>query len=217
MIGILLGAPGSGKGTQAKKIAEKFGIAQISTGDMLRRALKEKTKLGLMAKEAMDAGLLVSDEIVNGLVADRIKEPDCKDGMLFDGYPRTAEQAKMLDSLLKEAGRKIDFVYQLDLSEKEILRRLTGRRSCPLCGSVYHIEFNPPKTDWKCDKGCSTSLVVREDDKEAVIKERLIVYKKQSKPLINHYSRFEGFSVINANGGVEEVTDRIFSLIDKLS
>lgn len=217
MIVILLGAPGSGKGTQAQRVSVRLGIAQISTGDMLRRALKEKTKLGLMAKEAMDAGLLVSDEIVNGIVADRMKEPDCKNGMLFDGYPRTIAQAKMLDGLLKEAGRKLDCVLLLDLPEKEILRRLTGRRSCPKCGSVYHIEFNPPQTDWKCDNGCDTPLIIREDDNEAVIKERLRVYKRQSKSLIDHYSRAEHYYVVDADAGVDEVTDRIYSLIDKLS
>lgn len=216
MIGVLLGAPGSGKGTQAKRIAERLGIPQISTGDMLRSALREKTKLGLMAKEAMDAGLLVSNEIVNGLIEARIKEPDCKNGMLFDGYPRTVEQAVMLDDLLNRENRKLDFVILLDLPDDEILRRLTGRRSCPSCGSVYHIEFNPPKADMKCDKGCSTPLIIRNDDTAAVINERLKVYKAQNEPLVDYYRSRNGYGIANANGGVDEVSDRIFSLIDKL-
>jgi adenylate kinase len=216
MIGILLGAPGSGKGTQAKRLVEKFGFVQIATGDILRRAVMERTDLGLQAKAAMDSGLLVSDEIVNGLVRERIRKADCQKGLLFDGYPRTVEQAKILDDLLFETGKRVDFIILLDLPDEEILRRLTGRRSCPQCGSVYHIEFNPPKKDWICDKGCSTPLVVRDDDKDVVIRERLQVYREQSKPLIERYKSHTGFRIVNAKGGMDEVTDRIFSLIDKL-
>jgi adenylate kinase len=216
MIGILLGAPGSGKGTQAKRLVEKFGIVQIATGDILRRAVLERTDLGLKAKVAMDSGLLVSDEIVNGLVRERIRETDCQKGLLFDGYPRTVEQAKILDDLLFETGNRLSFVILLELPDEEIIRRLSGRRSCPQCGSVYHIEFNPPKKDWICDKGCSTPLVVRDDDRDTVIRERLQIYREQSKPLVERYKSHTGFRIVNAKGGVDEVTDRIFSLIDKL-
>jgi adenylate kinase len=216
MIGILLGAPGSGKGTQAKRLVEKYGIVQIATGDILRRAVMEQTDLGLKAKAAMDSGLLVSDEIVNGLVRERIRKTDCQKGLLFDGYPRTVDQAKILDDLLFETGKRVGFIILLDLPDDEILRRLTGRRICPKCGSVYHIEFNPPKREWICDKGCSTRLVVRDDDRAEVIRERLQVYREQSKPLVERYKNHSGFGIVNARGGVDEVTDRIFSLIDKL-
>jgi adenylate kinase len=216
MIGILLGAPGSGKGTQAKRLVEKYGIVQIATGDILRRAVMDRTELGMKAKSAMDAGLLVSDEIVNGLVRERIRETVCEKGLLFDGYPRTVEQAKILDDLLLEAGKRVVFILLLDLPDEEVLRRLTGRRSCPQCGTVYHMEFNPPKTDWICDNGCSTPLIVRDDDREAVIRERLQVYREQSKPLVERYKSHSGFRIVDAKGGVDEVTERIFSLIDKL-
>lgn len=216
MVGILLGAPGSGKGTQAKRLVERYGIVQISTGDILRSAVRARSELGMKAKSAMDAGSLVSDEIVNGLVKERIGETVSEKGLLFDGYPRTIEQADILDNLLSEVGKRVIFVLLLDLSDKEVLRRLTGRRSCPQCGAVYHMEFNPPKKDCICDNGCPTPLIVRDDDKESVILDRLQVYKKQSEPLVERYRRHPGFNVVNAAGDVDEVSERIFSLIDKL-
>ncbi|PZO28046.1 MAG: adenylate kinase, partial [Betaproteobacteria bacterium] len=179
---ILLGAPGAGKGTQATFIKEKFGIPQISTGDMLRAAVKAGTPLGIEAKKVMDSGGLVSDEIIINLVKERLKESDCANGYLFDGFPRTIPQAEAM----KEAGVKIDFVLEIDVPHDAIIDRMSGRRTHPASGRTYHIKFNPPKQEG-IDDVTGEPLVQRDDDKEETVKKRLDVYKKQTRPLVDYY------------------------------
>ncbi|MBA3998115.1 MAG: adenylate kinase [Candidatus Accumulibacter sp.] len=179
---ILLGAPGAGKGTQAQFIREKFGIPQISTGDMLRAAVKAGTPLGIEAKKVMDAGGLVSDEIIIGLVKDRLLQDDCKAGYLFDGFPRTIPQAEAM----KAAGVAIDFVLEIDVADSEIIERMSGRRVHPASGRTYHVKFNPPKVAGK-DDVTGEELIQRDDDKEETVKKRLEVYHSQTKPLVDYY------------------------------
>jgi adenylate kinase len=179
---ILLGAPGAGKGTQAQFLTKKFDIPQISTGDMLRAAIKEGTPLGKLAKEAMDAGQLVTDEIIIGLVKERIEADDCKNGFLFDGFPRTVVQA----DAVKDAGIKIDAVVEIDVSDEEIVKRMSGRRAHLASGRTYHIIYNPPKVEGKDDE-TGEDLVQRPDDAEAVVQDRLSVYHEQTQPLVNYY------------------------------
>ena len=182
---ILLGAPGAGKGTQATFIKEKFNIPQISTGDMLRAAVKAGTPLGLEAKSFMDSGGLVPDAVIIGLVSERIKDADCKEGFLFDGFPRTIPQAEAM----KNAGVGIDYVVEIDVPDEAIVERMSGRRSHPASGRTYHIKFNPPKVAGK-DDDTGEDLVQREDDKEAVVKNRLDVYHSQTKPLVDYYANW---------------------------
>jgi len=179
---ILLGAPGAGKGTQAQFIKEQFNIPQISTGDMLRAAVKAGTPLGLEAKKVMDAGGLVSDDIILGLVKERISEDDCANGFLFDGFPRTIPQAQAL----VEQGVDIDFVVEIDVDDEEIIERLSGRRVHPSSGRVYHVKYNPPKEDGKDDE-TGDELVQRDDDKEETVRKRLEVYQSQTRPLVDFY------------------------------
>jgi len=181
---ILLGPPGAGKGTQANFIREKFAIPQISTGDMLRAAVKAGTPLGVAAKKIMDAGALVSDEIIIGLVKDRLKEPDCAAGYMFDGFPRTIPQA----DAMKDAGVKIDFVLEIDVPDEEIIMRMSGRRVHEASGRSYHIKFNPPKVEGK-DDITGEPLIQRKDDEEETVKKRLDVYHSQTKPLVAYYSK----------------------------
>lgn len=196
MLGIiLLGAPGAGKGTQAQFICEKFKVPQISTGDMLRNAIKTGTDLGIKAKAIMDAGGLVSDDIVIGLVKERLKSDDCKNGYLFDGFPRTLGQA---DSL-KSAGVKINYVVEIDVPATEIITRMSGRRVHLASGRTYHVQYNPPKVDLK-DDITGEDLIQRDDDKEETVKKRLEVYKNQTEPLINYYSKADGVNYIKIDG-----------------
>lgn len=197
---ILLGAPGAGKGTQAKVIMDNLGIPQISTGDMLRAAVKAGTELGLKAKDIMAAGGLVSDEIIIGLVKDRIAQPDCKNGFLFDGFPRTIPQAQAL----KEAGVIIDRVIEIDVPDAEIISRLSGRRVHPGSGRVYHIEHNPPEKAG-LDDVSGEPLVQREDDKEGTVRKRLEVYHSQTKPLVDFYQQHSGSGVYRRVEGVGSV------------
>jgi adenylate kinase len=183
---ILLGAPGAGKGTQAKFLTEACGIPQISTGDMLRAAVKAGTEVGLKAKSVMDAGSLVTDDIIIALVKDRITQPDCKDGFLFDGFPRTIPQAEAM----RDAGVPIDVVLEIDVPDDEIVRRLSGRRVHLDSGRVYHVEFNPPAEEGK-DDVTGEALVQRDDDKEATVRKRLSIYHEQTKPLVDFYSDME--------------------------
>ena len=183
---ILLGAPGAGKGTQAKFLTEAYGIPQISTGDMLRAAVKAGTEVGLKAKSVMDAGSLVTDDIIIALVKDRITQPDCKDGFLFDGFPRTIPQAEAM----RDAGVPIDVVLEIDVPDDEIVRRLSGRRVHLDSGRVYHVEFNPPAEEGK-DDVTGEALVQRDDDKEATVRKRLSIYHEQTKPLVDFYSDME--------------------------
>ncbi|MEI7614117.1 MAG: adenylate kinase [Betaproteobacteria bacterium] len=180
---ILLGAPGAGKGTQAKFICEKFGIPQISTGDMLRAAVKAGTPLGIEAKKVMDAGGLVSDDIIIGLVKDRLQQADCQSGYLFDGFPRTIPQAEAM----KSAQVALDFVLEIDVDDSEIIERMSGRRVHPASGRTYHVKFNPPKVAGQ-DDVTGEALVQRDDDKEETVKKRLEVYHSQTKPLIDYYA-----------------------------
>ncbi len=217
---ILLGGPGAGKGTQAKFISERYGIPQISTGDMLRAAVKAGTPLGQEAKKIMDAGGLVSDDIILGLVKERIKEPDCANGFLFDGFPRTLRQAEAL----REEGIDIDAVVEIDVDDEEIIRRMSGRRVHPGSGRTYHVVFNPPKEEGR-DDVTGEPLVQRDDDREETVRERLRVYHEQTEPLIEYYSKWaeQGgkgaprYIRVPGVGKVEEIRDAIFRALDALA
>ncbi|GGO82405.1 adenylate kinase [Marinobacterium nitratireducens] len=213
---ILLGAPGAGKGTQAQYITEKYGIPQISTGDMLRAAVKAGTPLGIKAKEVMDAGQLVSDEIIIGLVKERIAQDDCAKGFLFDGFPRTIPQA----DALKEAGVKIDAVVEIDVADEEIIKRMSGRRVHPGSGRTYHVVFNPPKTEGK-DDVTGEDLIQRDDDQEDTVRARLKVYHDQTAPLVSYYKGWAEedagaaprYVYIPGVGSVEDIRDSIFAAL----
>lgn len=213
---ILLGGPGAGKGTQANYIKEKFAIPQISTGDMLRAAVKAGTPLGIAAKKIMDAGGLVSDDIIIGLVKDRIKEADCAKGFLFDGFPRTIPQA----DAMKQANVPIDYVVEIAVADEEIIRRMSGRRVHVASGRTYHVVFNPPKVAGKDDE-TGEELIQREDDTEATVKKRLDVYHAQTEPLVAYYSQWASkgepgapkYVRVEGVGKVEEIRDRIFAAL----
>ena len=208
---ILLGAPGAGKGTQAAFLCQKYGIPQISTGDMLRAAVKAGTPLGLAAKKVMDSGALVGDDIIIGLVKERIAQPDCSKGFLFDGFPRTIPQA----DAMKAAGVKLDYVLEIDVPFEAIIERMSGRRSHTASGRTYHVKFNPPKTTG-VDDVTGEPLIQREDDKEETVKKRLEVYAAQTRPLVDYYSNWAKADPVNApkyraisgTGSVEEITAR---------
>jgi len=212
---ILLGAPGAGKGTQAQFITEKFGIPQISTGDMLRAAVKAGTPLGIEAKKVMDAGGLVSDDIIIGLVKERIQEADCANGFLFDGFPRTIPQAEAL----VEAGVEIDAVVEIDVADEEIIQRMSGRRVHPASGRTYHIIHNPPKEEGK-DDVTGEPLVQRDDDKEATVRHRLEVYESQTRPLVDFYQELAAkgdkpkYVHVEGVGSLEAIRDNIFAGLD---
>ena len=213
---ILLGAPGAGKGTQATFICQKYGIPQISTGDMLRAAVKAGTPLGLQAKAVMDAGALVSDDLIINLVKERIAQPDCAAGFLFDGFPRTIPQA----DAMKAAGVKIDYVLEIDVPFSDIIERMSGRRSHPASGRTYHVKFNPPKAEGK-DDVTGEDLIQREDDKEETVRKRLDVYSQQTRPLVDYYSAWAKadpaaapkYRAISGTGPVEEITQRAFAAL----
>ena len=213
---ILLGAPGAGKGTQAQYICKEFGIPQISTGDMLRAAVKAETPLGLAAKEVMDAGRLVSDDIIIGLVKERLEQPDCANGCLFDGFPRTIPQAEAL----RDSGVNIDHVVEVAVDDEEIIERMAGRRVHLASGRTYHIIYNPPKKDG-FDNETGDPLIQRDDDQESVVRDRLSVYHEQTEPLIHFYSSWvktdpEGAPTMNriqGVGQVEEIRDEIFKVL----
>jgi len=213
---ILLGAPGAGKGTQATFIKEKFNIPQISTGDMLRAAVKAGTPLGLEAKSFMDSGGLVPDAVIIGLVSERIKDADCANGFLFDGFPRTIPQAEAM----KEAGVGIDYVVEIDVPDEAIVERMSGRRSHPASGRTYHVKFNPPKTAGK-DDITGEDLVQREDDKEETVKKRLEVYHSQTKPLVQYYTNWANSGkqgapkhvFVNGLGDMNVIRDSIFTAL----
>lgn len=196
---IFLGAPGAGKGTQAEKISEAFNIPQISTGNILREAVKNGTEYGLKAKEAMESGALVSDEIVIGILQDRIAKDDCKNGFILDGFPRTVPQAEALDAM----GIKIDKVVEIDVPDEKIKNRLSGRRVCEGCGASYHIEYNPSKVDGICDK-CGAKTVIRKDDQPETVLERLAVYHEKTAPLKDYYANQGKLITVE---GQEEVAD----------
>ena len=203
---ILLGAPGAGKGTQAQYICEKYGIPQISTGDMLRAAVKAGTPLGMAAKKVMDAGHLVSDDIIVGLVKERLKAPDCARGYLFDGFPRTIPQAEAM----KKEAIAIDAVLEIDVPDEEIIARMSGRRVHPASGRTYHVKFNPPKAEGK-DDVTGEPLIQRDDDKEETVRKRLEVYRAQTRPLVQYYAPI--LSKIPGSGTVEEIKRRVFAAL----
>jgi adenylate kinase len=213
---ILLGAPGAGKGTQAAFICQKYGIPQISTGDMLRAAVKAGTPLGLQAKAVMDAGALVSDDLIINLVKERIALPDCAQGFLFDGFPRTIPQAEAMRS----AGVRIDYVLEIDVPFADIIERMSGRRSHPASGRIYHVKFNPPKVEGKDDL-TGEDLIQREDDKEETVRKRLEVYSQQTRPLVDYYSAWAKanpamapkYRAISGVGTVDEITQRALAAL----
>jgi adenylate kinase len=213
---ILLGAPGAGKGTQATFICQKYGIPQISTGDMLRAAVKAGTPLGVEAKKIMDSGALVSDDLIINLVKERIAQPDCAKGFLFDGFPRTLPQA----DAMKAAGVKIDYVLEIDVPFDAIIERMSGRRSHSTSGRTYHVKYNPPKVEG-LDDVTGEPLIQREDDKEETVRKRLEVYSAQTRPLVEYYSRWAKaepdaapkYRVISGMGGVDEITERAFNAL----
>lgn len=214
---ILLGAPGAGKGTQAQFICERFGIPQISTGDMLRAAVKEGSELGLKVKEIMSSGGLVSDDIIVALVKERISQPDCANGFLFDGFPRTIPQA----DALKESGVKLDHVVEIAVDDEEIVNRLAGRRVHPSSGRVYHVDYNPPKEDGKDDM-TGEALVQRDDDRESTVRNRLSVYHEQTAPLVNYYRQWAEqdpeaaptYHRIEGVGSVEDIRAQVIKALE---
>ncbi len=212
---ILLGPPGAGKGTQAKMISEKYGIPQIATGDILREAVAKGTELGKKAKEYMDRGELVPDEIVIGIVKERLKQPDCENGFILDGFPRTLAQAEALDKMLEELGKKLDAVINIDVPEEEIVKRIVNRRTCKNCGAVYHLIFNPPKVEGKCDK-CGGELYQRDDDKEETVRERLRVYRERTEPLIEYYKNKGLLYNVDGTKDIEGVFKQIDEILSKI-
>lgn len=212
---ILLGAPGAGKGTQAKFISEKFGIPQISTGDMLREAVAKGTELGKKAKEFMNQGKLVPDEIVVGIVKERIKQKDCERGFILDGFPRTIAQAEALDVMMAELGKKIDAVININITEEEVVKRIVNRRICRKCGAIYHLIYDPPKKNGVCDK-CGGELYQRDDDKEDVVRERFKVYRKNTEPLIEYYQRKGILYDVDGTKAIESVKAEILSILEKI-
>jgi adenylate kinase len=204
---ILLGPPGAGKGTQAKRLIDTYGIPQISTGDMLREAVKNQTQLGLEAKKFMDAGQLVTDEVVIGLVKERLGRDDCASGFMLDGFPRTVPQAEELDKVLG-ADKAIDHVVSIEVPNEELMGRLTGRRTCKACGAGFHAIFDPPKVEGVCDK-CQGELYQRDDDNEATVSNRLKVYESQTKPLIDYYGEKGLVRPIDGVGAIEDIFTRV--------
>ena len=209
---VFLGPPGAGKGTQAKRIAEKYGIPQISTGDMFREHLSKGTELGQKAKEYMDKGQLVPDEIVLGMVEERLKQPDCEKGFILDGFPRTVPQAEALDKLLEKMGKKIDYAICIDVPDDELVKRLTGRRTCKKCGMMYHVMFKPPKEEGKCDV-CGGELYQRADDNEETVRNRLKVYHEQTEPIIAYYEKKGVLHRVDGMGSIDEIFDRIVQIL----
>jgi len=210
---VLVGPPGAGKGTQAEFIAEHFQIPKISTGDIFRANVSGGTELGRAAKKYMDAGDLVPDEVTNAMVGDRLAQPDAVDGFLLDGFPRNVAQAAVLDGILDAIGSRLSVVLDLDVAHDEVVRRLSGRRTCKKCGHVWHLEFDPPSVENVCDK-CGGELYHRDDDHPETVRHRLEVYAEQTAPLVEFYDQRSQLVVINALGTVEDVTERA---IDALS
>jgi len=209
---IFLGAPGVGKGTQADLIAAKFGRPKISTGDILREAVRNKTPMGVQAKACMDQGQLVPDSVVVGIVRDKLADPACTKGFLLDGFPRTVPQAEELAAVLKARGLQLDRVINVLVPREDIVRRLTGRRSCPKCQAVFHVEFAPPKRGGVCDR-CGGELMQRSDDKRETVENRLAVYEQQTAPLIAYYRQRGLLSDVDGAGTVEQVQQRVVELL----
>lgn len=209
---IMLGAPGAGKGTQAKMIAEKCGIPHISTGDIFRANIKNGTELGAKAKEYMDKGLLVPDELVCDLVVDRIQQADCEKGYILDGFPRTIPQAEALEAALNAIEQKLDYAIDIDVPDENIINRMSGRRACVGCGATYHVVFNPTKVEGKCDV-CGESLILRDDDKPETVKKRLDVYHTQTQPLIDFYSTRKVLVEVDGTQSMDKVFEDIMKIL----
>ena len=209
---IMLGAPGAGKGTQAKMIAEKCGIPHISTGDIFRANIKNGTELGAKAKEYMDKGLLVPDELVCDLVVDRIQQADCEKGYILDGFPRTIPQAEALENALNAIEQKLDYAIDIDVPDENIINRMSGRRACVGCGATYHVLFNPTKVEGKCDV-CGESLILRDDDKPETVKKRLDVYHTQTQPLIDFYTERNVLVEVDGTQSMDKVFEDIMKIL----
>ena len=210
---VMLGAPGAGKGTQAIKIADKFGIPHISTGDIFRANIKGGTELGVKAKSYMDKGQLVPDEVTIGMLLDRIAEDDCKDGYVLDGFPRTIPQAESLTKALADKGDKIDFALDINVPDEAILTRMSGRRACPKCGATYHIVYAAPQKENICDK-CGSELIIRSDDKPETVQDRLNVYHKQTEPLISYYKNEGVFCEVDGTKELQEVFNDVVKVLE---
>ncbi|MCI9072468.1 MAG: adenylate kinase [Lachnospiraceae bacterium] len=209
---IMLGAPGAGKGTQAKMIAEKYGIPHVSTGDIFRANIKNGTELGMEAKKYMDQGLLVPDELTVKILLDRVAQEDCQKGYVLDGFPRTIPQAEVLDKALAELGEEIDYAVNVDVPDENIVKRMSGRRACLACGATYHIEHIPPKQEGVCDN-CGQSLVLRDDDKPETVQNRLKVYHDQTQPLIDFYTAKGVLRTVDGTVDMKDVFEAIVSIL----
>lgn len=212
---ILMGLPGAGKGTQASEIVKKYPIPHISTGDMFRKAIKEETDLGKEAKSYMDRGELVPDEVTIGIVRERLAEEDAKKGFLLDGFPRTVEQADALNEILSDLNRKVDAVINIEVAEEELMNRLTGRRICEVCGTTYHLVFNPPKVEGVCDLD-GGKLYQREDDNPETVANRLSVNVKQTKPLLDFYENQDVLKNIDGSRQIDNVTEDVIQILESL-
>jgi adenylate kinase len=211
---IFLGPPGAGKGTQAKILIERYVIPQISTGDMLREHVAKGTELGVKAKEYMEKGQLVPDEIILGMVKERLSQEDAQKGFILDGFPRTVAQAEALDKILEEMGKKIEYVLALIVPDEELVTRLTGRRTCKNCGMMYHIKFKPPKVEGKCDS-CGGELYQRPDDNEETVRNRLKVYHNQTAPLIEYYRKKGVLFEVDGSKSIDEITQQLINILEK--
>lgn len=210
---VMLGAPGAGKGTQAQMLAKKYDIPHVSTGDIFRMNIKNGTELGMEAKEYMDQGLLVPDELTVRILLDRVAKDDCKNGYVLDGFPRTIPQANVLEEALTKLGDKIDYAVNVDVPDENIIRRMGGRRACLACGATYHIEHVPPKKEGICDK-CGQELVLRDDDKPETVKNRLQVYKEQTQPLIDFYTERGVLHNVDGTKDMNEVFEAIVAILN---
>lgn len=208
---ILLGPPGAGKGTQAKILTSKFSIPQISTGDILRSAVRDETHMGLKAREYMEKGGLVPDEVVIGIVEERLARPDCSGGFILDGFPRTVAQADALKKTLAALGKGIEHVISIEVAREELISRLSGRRTCRACGKGYHVAYDPPQAGERCE--CGGELYQRDDDREETIRRRLEVYEEQTAPLVSYYARETLLRPISGIGSVEEIRERIAAIV----
>lgn len=209
---IMLGAPGAGKGTQAKMIAEKYSIPHVSTGDIFRANIKDQTELGMEAKKYMDQGLLVPDELTVKILLDRVAKDDCKNGYVLDGFPRTIPQAEVLDKAVSELNESIDFAINVDVKDENIVKRMSGRRACLKCGATYHIEHIPPKKEGICDK-CGSELVLRDDDKPETVQKRLNVYHEQTQPLIDYYNKKGILKEVDGSQDMKDVFSAIVAIL----